>query len=78
MPLRCDVKVTSATVTCTLNPHKSAFAGQLHQLGLTQAAMSFQGVASLLLLEYFTFPFNLEVFVEIVDSFPRTPGVRQI
>lgn len=37
-----------------------------------------QGVASLLLLEYLTFPFNLEVFVEIVDSFPRTPGVRQI
>lgn len=37
-----------------------------------------RGVASLLLLKYLTFPFNLEVFVEIVDSFPRTPGVRQI
>lgn len=36
-----------------------------------------QGVAFVLLLGYLTFPFNLEVFVEIVDTFPRTPGVRQ-
>lgn len=36
-----------------------------------------QGVAFVLLSGYLTFPFNLEVFVEIVDMFPRTPGVRQ-
>lgn len=36
-----------------------------------------QGVAFMLLLGYLTFPFKLEVFVEIVDTFPRTTGVRQ-
>lgn len=28
-------------------------------------------------LGYLTFPFNLEVFVEVVDTFPRTHRVRQ-
>lgn len=36
-----------------------------------------QGVALGLFWGYLTFPFNLEVSVEIVDTFPRTPGVRQ-
>ena len=44
---------------------------------LMEATASTRVLDLVLLLGYLTFAFNLEVFVEIVDTFPRTPGVRQ-
>lgn len=38
----------------------------------------YQSFWFVLLLGYMTIPFNLEVFAENVDTFARTPGVRQI
>ena len=73
---RCSIKLLLFAARAGDNTHRSE--DNYHGSYMSRLGRCIhQGVAFELPLGYLTFSFNLEVFVEIVDTFPRTSGVRQ-